>query len=79
MDQVIIACFKAALSEIVPIAAISVLLRVLTERGIKRLGEEVAKKAIFRILRSLGSRIIPVLGLVWTAWLILRALSECGG
>lgn len=77
IDQFTYECLMAALSEIVPVAAVTAIIRLLSERGFRALGEAVGRRLLLRILRSVGSRIIPALGIAWTIWLIYKAISEC--
>jgi hypothetical protein len=77
MSSLIYECILAALTEIVPIAAASAILRIISERGLKAIAESAARPLLARILRSLGSRIIPALGVAWTLYLIYQAIRDC--
>jgi hypothetical protein len=51
------------------------LIGLIARRDIRALTRNV----ILRILRSVAGRIVPVLGIVWTAWLVYRAIRDCDG
>jgi hypothetical protein len=70
-------CLLGILAEIIPILAVTQLIRYLTERGLRGLTEAAAKRAIFRILRSAGTRIVPLIGFALILARILRAICHC--
>jgi hypothetical protein len=77
MTALVIECLIAALSEIVGIAVVAALIRVLTDRGLNAFGEAAGRRLLFRLLRSFGTRIIPVLGFAWIVFLVYQAINGC--
>ncbi len=62
MSQATIDCLLSSLSELLPIAAITSLVYFLSRRGLRALGGAAGRALPGRLLKSVGTRIIPWLG-----------------
>ena len=67
----------ASLAELIPVAAITSLIYFLSRRGLKALAETSGRALLKRLLKSVGTRIIPWLGIAYMIWIIIQAVRDC--
>jgi hypothetical protein len=74
-------CALRKLLDLVDYGSILLICEIIAEGGmrllIRRLGEEAVERALYKILKALGRRIVPFIGVALLAWWLFELLWEC--